>query len=115
MGGRGAVSLLEINMLYKDYLQSDTWKEFRAKIYKRRKNECRICKSTENLNLHHRYYRDRAGRDVLKYPRGQDVIILCQTCHYSWHKENGFKKLRPHTDIARLSRLHQLRTQQLIS
>ena len=57
---------------YKEYLQSEQWKNFRKKIFNKRIKECRICKSKTELNLHHRYYSDASFRNSLQNPRGND-------------------------------------------
>jgi hypothetical protein len=71
--------LREIGMTYRQYLQSDHWKAFRKKYYQKYGYKCRICGSTENVNLHHKTY-NRLGKEWL-----MDVISLCETHHHEFH------------------------------
>jgi hypothetical protein len=64
---------------YKHYLQSDDWKEKRAaKLRKHRR--CQICRSKEQLDVHHLNY--RRWIDVLQ----SDLRVLCRRCHGIAHR-----------------------------
>lgn len=71
---------------YKQYLQSNHWREFRRKIYSLRKT-CQNCSAkNKKLNIHHKNY------DCLWKEKNSDVIVLCQDCHYRFHKKPKWKK-----------------------
>lgn len=55
---------------------------------KRRDKGCRWCGTTENLNIHHVFYRSEGGADT---PR--NLITLCATCHLKAHSNK--KKYQP--------------------
>lgn len=84
-------------MQYQEYLQTPHWKDKR--IAKLAKNPvCRICKSSEGLNIHHKFYKDRDGNSSLFNERRVDLITLCASCHKLWHlycHEKRDKKGRP--------------------
>lgn len=74
---------------YKDYLQSDRWKAFKARffeserIYKLQsiygRLVCESCRGTGILDVHHKSYR------WLGYERFEDVELLCDRCHSARH------------------------------
>ena len=75
------IVLSEIGMTYKEYLQSDHWKEFKAKASRRKRyKKCKVCKSTNNLQLHHRHYRFLMHMHEL-----HSIICLCDSCHNKIH------------------------------
>lgn len=74
-------------MSYKDYLQSNHWKEFRKSILKERR-QCQICSRKNVLfNIHHKNYK------CLGKETGKDVIVLCQDCHHKLHQKDKWKKI----------------------
>lgn len=89
---------------YQEYLNSNHWKGIRAEYYKRRtRNYCYVCKTTENLNIHHRYYKVK-DMNILFNERWHDLFTLCRGCHKLWHKywHNAYFSNK------KLSRLHNL-------
>lgn len=67
--------------LYREYITSDEWKEFRERYYQTHKKECRACGSRRKVCLHHKTY-NRLG-----YERMADVVPLCDNCHSLLHKK----------------------------
>ena len=69
---------------YKEYLKSDHWKNVK-KRYKDSKltQKCYICGSNKHINIHHKTYK-RLGKEKLN-----DLVPLCQECHYLTHKALG--------------------------
>lgn len=65
------------------------------------KNQCEICKSKNNLQLHHLVYNDVLQKEVykeLKLGKGKRklkeiLMFLCKECHIKTHKGQGY--LRP--------------------
>lgn len=66
-------------MSYKNYLHSTHWKTTKFLLYST-KRRCSLCRSKKNLNIHHKTYR-RLGNE-----NPNDLIVLCQECHYIYHK-----------------------------
>jgi len=69
-------------LYYKKYIQSEIWRSFRNRIFKKRGFKCELCDSKKNLQLHHITY-ERIGKED-----ENDVIILCQECHKKAHENN---------------------------
>lgn len=67
-------------MDYKEYLQSEQWQKRRNEALINDGFRCKICKSEENLNVHHLTY-ERLGEE-----KDEDLIVLCERCHSKWHK-----------------------------
>ncbi|MDQ0496788.1 HNH endonuclease signature motif containing protein [Paenibacillus brasilensis] len=72
-------------MPYQLYLQTEHWKHFREEAIKFYQSKCQLCGNIErqsyNLHLHHNNYSNR-GRETFN-----DVILLCASCHRSYHKK----------------------------
>lgn len=78
---------------YEALLKTDEWYNKRKEILERDGNKCKWCGSTNNLQIHHRYYE--------KYPNGEKVkpwdyqnealITLCDECHKKAHKKYKIK------------------------
>lgn len=80
-------------MLYKDYLNTERWRETRRRII-RQKKVCEICEANTNFNVHHKSYRNGSQKYILgKEPDGL-LVLLCQDCHYLWHEIYGKIKMR---------------------
>jgi 5-methylcytosine-specific restriction endonuclease McrA len=82
--------LKEVNLFsYSDYLNSNEWREIKAKIKKRtalKWRVCNICGSSNNLNVHHSSYKVIGNKNP-----GNTLKMLCQSCHNELHqlsKEN---------------------------
>lgn len=74
------LSAKHLKMLpYQAYLETDHWKALREKTLDRDGRACRLCGSTEDLNVHHRTY-ERIGCEL-----PMDVITLCRGCHAKFH------------------------------
>lgn len=77
----------KMNKGYTKYLNSDYWKkrkvEFKSKTYKR----CFVCRSKENLHVHHKRYWDKNG-SILFREKHTDLRLLCKTCHFYIHSNN---------------------------
>lgn len=75
---------------YPLYLQSNHWKEFRKQALEYYGRKCRECGTTEGImHVHHITY-ENIGNESL-----EDVVILCQSCHYKehfGHKTRKYKK-----------------------
>lgn len=71
---------------YQIYLRSDHWIELRSLALDRDKKKCVLCGSIDNLEVHHKRYRDRFEDSVLG-----DLITLCHNCHTDIHL--GRKKI----------------------
>jgi 5-methylcytosine-specific restriction endonuclease McrA len=67
---------------YAKYLRSDKWKEIRQKVFDLDGNRCCLCGSMENLRPHHRKYPKVLGEEPLN-----DLLTLCNTCHFKFHQQ----------------------------
>jgi hypothetical protein len=66
-------------MPYQEYLMTEHWQTVRAATLKRDDNRCRLCRSTERLQVHHNTYERRGCEDP------DDTITLCGDCHQMFH------------------------------
>lgn len=57
------------------YLQSDHWKELRARKLKEAKYKCQCCGKARPLDVHHNNY--RSIYDV----KLSDLLAVCRRCH----------------------------------
>lgn len=69
------------SMPYKEYLESDHWKQTRDYQLKRAKFRCQLCNLSGKLNVHHRTY-ERRGEEL-----NSDLIVLCESCHKLHHNK----------------------------
>ena len=67
---------------YSEQLKDERWKAFRWFVMKVRGNECEICKSTNNLQVHHIEYIKNAK--AWEYNVNQ-VMVVCRDCHKQIH------------------------------
>ena len=69
-------------MLAKDKRHSLEYREWRMKILDKHGHKCKICGSTERLEVHH-------IKPVLEYPEAifdmDNGIVLCKSCHIQQH------------------------------
>lgn len=73
---------------YKEYLESNKWKEFREKVLKRDNYKCTKCGNTNELCIHHITY-DNFGNENL-----EDVVTLCSKCHEEIHNTKNWNKTK---------------------
>lgn len=64
---------------YKDYLNSDHWKNTRDAALTRAGNQCQNCGETRGLQVHHKTYA-RRGKE-----KPGDLQVLCDHCHQKAH------------------------------
>lgn len=86
-------------MEYKEYLKTDHWRRTRKKFIKKDNHKyCYVCKSTKNLQTHHKSYRTRDGKSKLWNEKGGDLVRLCEECHQNFHatkmSNSSLKNLR---------------------
>lgn len=74
-------NVLSHRQKYIDYLQSREWREFRLKALDYFGNQCGLCTSTHDLQLHHKTYKN------LYKETFADVIPLCRKCHKRHHNK----------------------------
>lgn len=74
-------------MSYQDYLQSDWWKERKAKFKAKTHIRCFICRTKDRpLHVHHKRYRRKDGSSVLFNEDHRDLRLLCDRCHETLHR-----------------------------
>ena len=65
---------------YQQYLYSKHWTNFKYGYYLVNEKKCSFCNSTENIQLHHKTYKNIGNE------KHSDVIPLCRKCHIKEHK-----------------------------
>lgn len=74
---------------YREYIDSDKWREFKASIIMERGKVCENCRATpRTIDLHHLTYAR------FKNERSEDVKLLCRKCHAAVHGVKDFKSKR---------------------
>lgn len=73
--------LNELGMTYREYLASDHWADVRSRFYRDNAKECKICRTTADIHLHHRTYKN-LGRE-----RMSDLVPLCGVHHDELHRK----------------------------
>lgn len=69
-------------MKYNDFLDTPYWKAIARYVKYRSGYKCRLCGSTENLNVHHRNY-EFHGQELQKWDT--ELICICKRCHEKHH------------------------------
>lgn len=64
--------------LYTQYIESDHWNTLKQK-FEGLQTKCQFCGTTEDLDIHHRYY-GRLWNENL-----QDLVRLCRQHHFAVH------------------------------
>ncbi len=71
---------------YVNYRKTKKWKTLASHIKEIHKNKCAICGSERRLVIHHKTYVN------LYNEKNEDLICICNTCHYKIHNGcNCFK------------------------
>lgn len=70
------------NMPYADFLQTKYWKAICQQVKFKYGSTCAMCHSKENLNVHHRTYKNHGKEHVCL----NDMICLCKKCHSNFHQ-----------------------------
>lgn len=65
-----------------EFLSSVYWKIVKDYILWKNHYRCILCKSKEQLNVHHRDYENHG----LEHLYLDDLIVLCQKCHNNYHE-----------------------------
>jgi len=68
-------------MKYSDFLKTKYWKII-SKYVKYRQEKCQLCGCKNNLNVHHKDYKER-GKEYLNWE--SSLILLCKDCHTKFH------------------------------
>jgi len=77
------------NETYHNLLLHNQWIEKRAEIITRDGYKCRVCKSQNSLQVHHRQYHINNKTGIKVKPWQYDnkyLITLCKYCHELGHK-----------------------------
>ena len=64
---------------YAEYLKSGHWQAVRKWALALTEYRCQLCAASTNLDVHHSNY------DRLYSESPGDVVVLCRTCHKSYH------------------------------
>lgn len=68
---------------YRDYLQSERWRELRFFTLLRDEHTCIRCRSTTNLQVHHTNYN---GIQDMTFTINQ-LETVCKECHHMIHQD----------------------------
>ena len=94
---------------YQKYLASPHWRHLKRKKAGKNGGEkrCSICRSVENIHLHHLFYRKDKHKTKTK-----ELVWLCKECHWTAHRliKEGLVKQNFTSKPARLFR----RTKRLV-
>ena len=71
---------------YKQYLQSDEWKQLRLKKIRQVESRCQVCYSPDHLEAHHRTYKNFKEENL------NDIVVLCRDCHSLFHKNRKLSR-----------------------
>jgi nucleoside 2-deoxyribosyltransferase len=75
---------------YADYLASDRWRQLRRTALQRAEFKCQLCgKNGEEMHVHHRTY-----ANIQTDKEMSDLIVLCKTCHGTYHGKIDHAKVR---------------------
>lgn len=72
---------------YAAYLKSEHWRLFKLRILALRGAACEICRSTNDIQLHHLTY-ERRGAEL-----DSDVVLACKDCHARYHDKQTDEEL----------------------
>lgn len=87
---------------YRDYINSDLWKEIRQKCLLRDDGRCRLCHFFKADHVHHQEYSLECldGSDI------QTLISVCKKCHYKIEfNRSGGKRNMGHARMSTRKRL----------
>ncbi len=73
---------MEKQKKYQDYLDSEEWKELRAKAYRRASNRCELCANDAQAVHHIQYPKDFKDDDIA------NLLVVCNICHDKLHGKN---------------------------
>ena len=92
--------------VYKDYLQSDVWKEKRKQVLIRADCKCEKCKAIIiDPDVHHLNYDRVGGNEKLT-----DLLVLCYSCHQDADAKRDSKTVERRTDALYEARLNGFAT-----
>jgi 5-methylcytosine-specific restriction endonuclease McrA len=74
---------------YAKYLKTEHWKEIRLKVLERDNNQCLMCGTTKNINVHHKTY-NNLGNEKLT-----DLVTICKRCHKLFHDTGYYHFIIP--------------------
>lgn len=81
---------------YQDFLKTDFWKNISKYKKESLNNKCEGCKSDQNLECHHKFYRDSWFQTKL-----EDLMVLCRGCHSKIHFDKNPTRYRDSITVER--------------
>ena len=63
-------------------LDATSYRELHRQVLERDGWRCQICRTMQNLQVHHQEFRSQSGSD-----QEQSLITLCAKCHVAMHAE----------------------------
>jgi hypothetical protein len=89
--------------LYRDFLQSDFWKDL-SRLARILHPCCARCGATDHLHAHHKNYPDDWFKTELS-----DLDVLCRSCHADVHKRSKVKFTPNSEEQRQLFRLNRIK------
>jgi ribosomal protein S14 len=68
---------------YNEYLQSDEWKQKRAKVLARAKHQCEVCGEKAATEIHHLHYKHVFAEFLF------ELVAVCDDCHQRLHADES--------------------------
>lgn len=91
-GNAYALRMMVVNHIgfatYKDYLNSDMWRDIRGSVLERDRHKCKVCGSPAN-QAHHKSYK----KEVMLGQALNLIVSLCQFCHGAIERDICGKKV----------------------
>lgn len=66
---------------YKEFLKSRRWQIAKERLFMRDGKLCKICGSSEKINVHHNNYNEANLSGSIRC-----LVVLCNTCHEEVHR-----------------------------
>ena len=74
--------MTNISEEYHNYLKSEKWQNIRQEVLQRDNYHCRLCNSTNFLQIHHISGKHRFKEETALY----SLMTLCDSCHEKIHR-----------------------------
>lgn len=78
------------NMPYQAFLNSLYWRTISRYARYKAGWKCKICNDDKDLHTHHRTY-ERHGEEIYRDVILNDLIVLCNSCHSTYHAKGKLK------------------------
>lgn len=91
---------------YRQYLESDLWKEVKAEVFKRKGRYCLLCGCPASEVHHNRYHKNDLDGSKIKF-----LIPICRGCHLSLEFSGDDKRTLRDASGVYLARQREIKSQ----